>query len=367
MPKGVAAAILTVALVSLAAAGCGNSRTDGVVSSAQVASSYASGASPSNPVPGATTVNATTPDTSPTSTTSSTTTTTTVAPTTTVSGPLDDVTAAAALGALPEGTDLQQARARAVLYGNGCHLSWGSTTPLQTCMFGDLQSDIVIVITGDSHAAHWFGAFEAAALANHWKLVTVTKAGCPAADVTVFSAEETVAGQDVVYTACDQWRPRAQEYIRSLQPDLVVFPMLTRRGVVGAGGAAGLNAWENGLGRSIDAVAGDTTEILVLGDTPKTNGLDIPSCVESHRGDIHPCANPRSEAVLTERLAMLQRAAEAHDATFVDVSDWMCAADWCPAAIGGHVVYRDSHHLSDGFSRYRAPQVALLVRQLLGN
>lgn len=252
------------------------------------------------------------------------------------------------------------------MYANGCHLSWEATDPLP-CVFGDASSGTTIVVTGDSHSAHWFGAFEEAALANGWKLVTVTKSGCPAADVPVYSAKEAVAGQHVVYTACAQWRPKAQEYIRSLHPDLVVFPMLSRREVVSASGAASLRAWARGLLHSIRAVSQTGTRVLVMGDTPKANGSVIPSCVSSHRDDVHVCGNTRQDAVLADRLAMLSDAAASAGASWFDVSDWFCTDVFCPAVIGGQVVYRDDHHLSDGFSRLRGPEVAELVRRVLSS
>ncbi len=274
-----------------------------------------------------------------------------------VSDQVAKVVAAEQLGPIPDGTKYWTGRRAAALYGNGCHLPWGAVDP-RPCAFGDLDSETVIVITGDSHAAHWFGAFEEAAETRGWKLVTVTKAGCPAADVPVYSAREDIADKGIPYTACATWRPRAQRFIRVLEPDLVVFPMLTRRGVSGSPGKKALPAWRDGLARSIDAVRGEHTEILILGDTPKTNGKDIPGCVAAHRDDVRPCGNTRSAAVFTDRLRMLEETAAAHDASYIDVSDWFCGPQRCPAVIDGRVVYRDNHHLSDGFSRSLAALVA---------
>ena len=274
------------------------------------------------------------------------------------------VAAAEQLGPLPGGTKYWTARRAAALYGNGCHLSWGAVEP-RPCAFGDLDSETVIVITGDSHAAHWFGGFEEAAVAHGWKLVTVTKAGCPAADVPVYSAREDLVAKGVPYTACAAWRPRAQRFIRSLDPDLVVFPMLTRRGVSGSPGKEALPAWSKGLSRSIEAVRGEDTAVLILGDTPKTNGKDVPGCVASHRDDIRACGNARSKAVFTDRLRMLEETAATHDASYLDVSDWFCGPQRCPAVIDGQVVYRDNHHLSDGFSRSLATLIAAVVEDAL--
>ncbi|MBI4882547.1 MAG: hypothetical protein HY826_00670 [Actinobacteria bacterium] len=323
----------------------------------------------------ATTTASTTPVTAPapsiaattsTSSTSTSTTTTTTLPVI-YTGVLRDVVVAASLAAVPEGTPVSSARQdRSPLYGNGCHVGWGATKPKDGCVFGDTSSDVVVVVTGDSHATAWFGAFDEAGKANHWKIVTVDKAGCPAADVRVYSAAYTDRF-DVPYPACDAWRENALEYIALLHPDLVVFPMMSRRGVVGHGGASGLTEWGAGLGRSLDAVSAPGTKLLVIGDAPKTNGDNIPKCVSNHRNDVAECGNSRVAAVRDNRLAVLAEAARAHHATFVDPSNWFCTATFCPAVIGDLVVYRDEHHLTDSFARYRAPQIANSIRFALAS
>lgn len=320
-----------------------------------------------------TTIAATLPATTiaATTTTSSTTTTTTIAATTTTLPTIDtavlaDVIAAAALGPVPEGTPIKTARSDiSPLEDNGCHVGWGATSPSELpCEYGDVTSDVVIVMAGDSHVAAWFGAFDEAGKANGWKIVTVTKRGCPIADVSVYSAvDRTVT--NAPYPACDQWRKNAVQYINDLQADLVVFPMLTRRGVVGHRGSDAIREWGAGLGRTLDAIAASGAKLLVIGDTPKSNGDNIPLCLSGHQQDIAPCGNSRSEAVLAERLAVLAETAPAHHATYVDTSNWFCTDTFCPAVIGGVVVYSDDSHLTDSYARYRAPQIAEAIRYAL--
>jgi hypothetical protein len=281
---------------------------------------------------------------------------------------LPDVIAAAALGPVPEGTEVLEARRDiSPLDDNGCHVGWGATAPSQLpCEFGDTTSDIVVVITGDSHVAAWFGAFDEAGKANGWKIVTVTKRGCPAADVRVYSAVNREVF-DTPYPACDTWRENAVQYISDLHADLVVFPMLTRRNVVGHSGAGAIREWGEGLGRTLDAIGASGAKLLVIGDTPKTNGDEIPGCVSSHKQDIRPCGNSRAAAVRDDRLAELAETAPAHHATYVDPSNWFCTDTFCPAVIGNLVVYRDDSHLSDSYARYRAPQIAQAIRVALAS
>jgi len=305
-----------------------------------------------------TTVVAATTTTSTTTTTTSTTTTT--VPPIQISGVFADVAQAATLGPLPENFALGAAAAsKSPLYDNGCHASTAAISPV-ICEFGDLQSDIVIVFTGDSHAAQWFGALEVAARTNHWKLVSMTKSSCPVADVPTYRRRDALPdGEELLYPECDEFHKRAHTTIREMQPDLVIFPVLSRFRLVNNGGIAAFSA---GLGKSISAVSGLGTKVLVLGETPKTNGEDIPSCLARYKTDISKCANPRTRAEFPERIKYISDEAAQHSATYVNPVDWFCTADVCPGQIGGRIVYRDYNHISDQFARYRSPQIAEAIK-----
>lgn len=348
----IAGALLCAALL----AACSVSNADEpTATDAATATAAPATASPTSTVARSTT-------TSSTTTSTSTSTTTTEPPPITVNtAVLADVVAGASLGPVPEGTPIGAASGdRAAVYGDGCHVTWNDVVPRKGCFYGDTSSDVLVVVTGDSEAAHWFGAFDEAAKANHWKLVMVTKQGCPAADVSVYSAADK-SKRNVRYPECDEWRGNALAYIASLHPRLVVFPMLTRRSIVGVPKAIAMPYWAKGLGRSIDAVAAKGTDVLVLGDTPKTSG-NVPACVGSNRSDVSPCGNARSAAVDPSHVQGLAETAAQHGASFVDPSNWLCTDAFCPAVIGTSVVYRDELHLTDRFSRTRASQVADAVR-----
>ena len=297
-----------------------------------------------------------------TSTTSTSTTTTTIVPIQ-ISGEFADVAEAATLGPLPENFALGAvAASKAPIYDNGCHASTAGINPV-ICEFGDLQSDTVIVFTGDSHAAQWFGAFEVAARTNRWKLVSMTKSSCPVADVATYRRRDAQAdGEELLYPECDAFHTRVHAAIRDIQPDLVIFPVLSRYHLVNGGGIAAFSA---GLGEAISAVAGPGTKVLVLGETPKTNGENIPSCLARHQTDISRCANTRSKAEFPDRVKHISDVAVQHSATFVNPIDWFCTADLCPGEIGGRIVYRDFNHISDQFARYRAPQIGAAIKLAL--
>ena len=47
------------------------------------------------------------------------------------------------------------------------------------CATGDTASATTVALVGDSHAAMWSPAFQQVAAQRHWRLETLTKAGCP--------------------------------------------------------------------------------------------------------------------------------------------------------------------------------------------
>jgi len=67
---------------------------------------------------------------------------------------------------------------------NGCHLSRVRLRS-RPCVYGDTTSSTTVVLFGDSHAAYWFPAVDEISLQQHWRLVDLTKDGCPAAEAWV--------------------------------------------------------------------------------------------------------------------------------------------------------------------------------------
>ena len=108
---------------------------------------------------------------------------------------------------------------RPVIYDDGCHVDTSDQTPGE-CLFGDPDATTTVVLMGDSHAAQWFPAFDVLGRERHWRLVSLTKSGCPPAEVTIWMGTFERA-----YSECDAWRDAVFNRIADLQPDLVVVSM----------------------------------------------------------------------------------------------------------------------------------------------
>ncbi len=247
-----------------------------------------------------------------------------------------------------------------VIYRDGCHLDVASTDP-PPCAFGDVTSARTVVLFGDSHAAQWFPALEALAQARGWRLLTLTKSACPAADATVYNA-----GLKRAYTECDTWREHALERIEAERPDLVIVSNAGGHVFWIDGSAVPSDdrpeRWSAALGRTLARVERASGAVTVIGDTPRQSS-DPPACLSRHLDDSLACATPRSKAVDLDRLGLDRAAADAAGAAFVDPTPWLCSPDTCPVVIGRYLVFRDPHHLTTPFaaSLARRLEVALAV------
>ena len=246
---------------------------------------------------------------------------------------------------------------KAVIYSNGCHTAWSSSA-VRPCVFGNPKSPHTVVISGDSHAAHMQPALAKWAQMRNWRLISITKTGCPLVDVHVIKAEESKLALGLPYPECDAWRAKAIAKIITIRPDAVVLPLLSRRGLSEPGK---LKAWQRGINTTVRALS--AANVVVLGDDPQV-GRDMPSCLRRSQ-DPRECIIPWDKAIHPERLSAERDAAIAAGATFHDISTWFCVPQkGCPAVAGGKVIRRDDNHLAAAFARRIWPRIDTVVGPL---
>jgi len=234
-----------------------------------------------------------------------------------------------------------------VTYTDGCHLGFFETQPRQ-CVFGDPASRTVVVLFGDSKAGQWFPALAQLATARHWRLVSLTKSACAAADVTVWNSS-----LDRPYLECDTWRTRALARLAVERPTLVIVAddrfydlAINGKAVPVAERPA---VWKAGLARTLARLHAASRAVVVIGDTPRSR-VDPPVCLAAHLANALLCATPAKQAIDVGWLARERATAGASGARFIDPSPWVCPSDPCPAVIGRLLVYREPGHLTATFA-----------------
>jgi hypothetical protein len=230
-----------------------------------------------------------------------------------------------------------------------------ASSTVEQCRFGPASGGTrTIALIGDSHAAHWRPAFEKVARERGWTVHVMTKAGCSVSDIDVWlSATKTVD------RACATWREQVLERVENLPGlDAVVvgrFKSYVDRVVAPDGkvadGAEMEQLWEAGSKRTFDRLRKAAPRVVVLRDVPWPKG-DVPACLSQHPDDTEACGNSRAESVgLDEPLVRAERRAAPGLVRFVDLNDVMCPGDPCQVVSpAGRIMFRDSHHVTMGYS-----------------
>jgi peptidoglycan/LPS O-acetylase OafA/YrhL len=282
---------------------------------------------------------------------------------TTASDPQSRLTAllAAPATALPSNLSPELAAIKAkrsAVYLDSCHVNYTATSS-PTCEYGDPSADKVVVLYGDSHAAQWFPALEKLSHQYGWKLVSLTKASCKTADITIVSG-------DGPYTSCDTWRDKALERIEQLHPTLVLAssseaarPFEPMKDPLGD--------WTAGYARVYERLAEAADHVAVLLDTPWPNAKDDPvECASTHPLRLEKCESDQSDAIknTTLREANRQGALRA-GAAVIDPKPWLCPGSGnCPVAVRDTFVYRDESHMAETYAEALTPVLGQELRSL---
>ncbi len=240
------------------------------------------------------------------------------------------------------------------IWRNGCHAGIPATVA-KGCVYGDPASNTSIVLFGDSHAAHWFDAFEGAADDAGWRLVPLTKSGCAAVDIPVFMAQ---LGRR--YTECEQWRESA--FARIAEETAPVVVITNTRGLQPMDGRF-VDAWDDGL-RSTIAKLPDDARVIVLADTPRPKA-NLPVCLSEHLEDVAACAPSLEDALDAEHHEVERRVARATGVGYLDATEMICPSDPCAPIRGNLLVWRDGHHLSSAFAASLAAPLRAALTPLL--
>jgi hypothetical protein len=251
--------------------------------------------------------------------------------------------------------------AEPLIVHNGCHLSRTGlrSTP---CVYGDTTSTTTVVLFGDSHAAYWFPALDLISREQHWRLVDLTKDGCPVAEVNI-AAWFRDGGP---YPECTDWRSSAMAQIVALHPALVIASEARyleepeARPLAGVPAGRG-SAWLNGLAATFGFLRRTARHVVFISDVPTPTKVPA-RCVSRHVSNVQPCDTGLSAAV---RLPDVEREelalADGAHVDWVDPTSWFCTSTTCPAIVGNLLVYRNIAHMEPAWSRFISPVLASAI------
>ncbi|MGH8794244.1 MAG: acyltransferase family protein [Stackebrandtia sp.] len=233
-----------------------------------------------------------------------------------------------------------------VLYNNGCHLDFEVIDePENSCVFGDPEGDKTVVLSGDSHAAQWHPAFDALAKQNGWRLISVTKSGCPPTGMLTYNTE-----LNREYNECPEWRDTWLSEVRDLNPDLVVMT---------SGEGSGIDdpdeQWADGWAESFGMVDDGNAKLVFLADTP-WHDESVPDCLASNIDNADACTRSQDEASPDpKRRDKITETLTEQGVHVVDPTQWFCVEGECPVIVENMLVFRDRHHITTDYARLISP------------
>ena len=252
----------------------------------------------------------------------------------------------------PRPEDASDDRGRS--YADGCLVDERAVTS-PPCVYGERRSKDTVVLFGDSHAMQLFPALEKVAARRGWRLVQLTKAGCPPAAVRVVSP---LTRRD--YPQCERWRAHALARIDQERPLIVVAAgsahhqvFSGRSRLKGGAAARALGAGYPPVLRRLRASA----EHAVMVSDPPRPPIDVPECVSESLRELRRCAFPRGAAVEDSETVSVP-ALSVRGVLVLDPTVEFCLAETCPSVIGGVLVYRNSGHVTASFAATLAPWLA---------
>lgn len=248
---------------------------------------------------------------------------------------------------------------RGPIWDEGC-MAEPEATDSKECVFGDRASRRTVVLFGDSHAMASFGAAEEVAKRRGWRLVALTKAGCPPYETLVYNPK---VGRE--YRECVEWHEHALERIARERPEMVLVagaihykPM--REGRMVSEGDVDF-ALEGGYRSMLERLRDTGARVVAMKDLPRAP-FDMTDCASEHLDDLRRCSFEPGEEYADSFDARAAR--EVQGVRMIDLSSAICADGTCFGVIGNALVYRDDDHLTYTFSRTMAPWLDRELKRL---
>jgi hypothetical protein len=257
------------------------------------------------------------------------------------------------------------AAAKPIISTNGCHLLHPGVRS-KPCVYGDRTAASTVVLFGDSHASAWFPALDLITTQQHWRLVDLTKDGCPPAVVDIAAWFRHGAP----YWECTQWRTNAIWQIAAIRPALVILSEATYLEYPEARPIAEIptgygSTWLDGLAATFEFLTHAASHVLFISDVP-TQAQRARPCLSAHPSDVQACDTSRSAAILlpSVKAAEIQLAGQDH-VNWLDPTSWFCTPTTCPVIAHNIVVYRDNAHMTPEWSTFLTPVLADAIRPIM--
>ena len=268
-----------------------------------------------------------------------------------------DITAGAALQDVPPSqiARLTPSLATAAYHGSCEADKQASATVYKPCTFGDIHASKIVVLYGDSQAAQWQPAFNLLGVNHHYRLILVSRAACPLADLPTYK-----------WTDCPLWKVNAMKWINSLHPSIVVLATLNQDGPDATGTVAQFAA---GMKTMLAKFTTAGVKRVVLEGMTHVDYDNLPfsddpgACMAAHLISLPYCNTKVANAIFSDRLTADTTAIKSIGVPVVSVTPLFCTT-WCPMVIAKQIAYSNSNHTPAWYSQFVANALGQKVKSL---
>ena len=215
---------------------------------------------------------------------------------------------------------------------------------LKMCVFeSNAENAPTILLLGASHVFQWLPAFQEIARHVPLRIVILSKVGCRLNGYQRHSGQNI--GEATKDDECESWVERALDKLRELKPE-IVFTTATVNQDFNEGDSV-----PEGYEQVFRKVSAEARYVILIRDTPilSDNNKSTMHCVLRHPKHLEICGAPR---MLKARSGIGKAGGPLDKNVFyIDMTDKICGAAFCPAVLNETIVYFDGEHLSARFAR----------------
>jgi peptidoglycan/LPS O-acetylase OafA/YrhL len=231
------------------------------------------------------------------------------------------------------------------------------------CYYGDTTSTRTIILAGDSHAAHWIPALDAAARSMGDRLLVRSAGDCPLPGVHIVNP---LTGH--VSAACAAARAGTQRAIDELHPVAVVVGTFSgyKGRLVGLQGKSEAAAWAEAFSALSSEMRTRKIPLVVALDDPALS-FDPIECIAKHRST-NGCTPSRAKALAVTgpfNQAVTAGMLNSGYGSLFDPTQQICDAKHCRLQINGVYVFADNGHLTYRFALEQADRWRAALEQAI--
>ncbi|MFD6814932.1 acyltransferase family protein [Enteractinococcus coprophilus] len=211
-----------------------------------------------------------------------------------------------------------------------------------------------IAVIGDSHARAWLPLFDELGRENNWNIQGYTKSGCTPVPLSSAAPGTSGAGRDSADACAEFVVNSSEDFQHDAELDLIVTAAAaTDRDFYGADGESSESITTQAVADMWSAWKKADKEVLVMGELPHFNQMNVPTCVASNPGQIAEECSQNVEGLIGDRGTILADTALQHSSSvkFYDPTPGLCDDQRCYSMVGGLITRYDHHHVSSDFAR----------------